>query len=228
MVHYFYGENVIESRKALYNLLTVLNKSKCKVIYVDHKAFNEQILKNTLLNPSFFSEPQILLVESFSSFGTAQKKHLIEILLRFSGEIVFWEEKNAPPSSAIKKNFPGLSVRYFPQPKVLYKFLEAIAPKSQNNFLIYFDKLTREQPIDLVFYLLKQHIRNLVLYKYDPDMFKAYPSWRLNKIRFQAEQFNGSSLLSFYSELVELEFLNKSGKLPIELEIALVNKLAIL
>jgi hypothetical protein len=225
---YIYGDNVFSARKKLNEVVAEITSKNLglKFVKIYKKGFDENELKRIVENPSLFGQKNGFLIEEYNSFTPKQKKDITNIFSRSEALVIFWDSKETRLATGLKKSFPKINILNFPKPKIIFSFMETVFPGNQKQFLPLFAKIISDQPIELVLYFLKQHFRTLVMFSIDKNLISNLPSWREKKLEYQSERFPGKELENLYKNLIDIEYQNKSGILPVGLEIALVNLLA--
>ncbi len=222
MIYYLHGDNLFLSRQKL-NLLRdqfLKNNPGGKTSFLNFKNFKPAELRAELSSLSLLKDEKMYLVEGLAKFKPAEQKILLEILKKAEKEIIFWDEKTTANLRKLKPLFPGIVEFNFPTPRLTFRLLESIYPGNQRQFLPLYLKVKEEQPIELFFYFLKKHFHKLIVAS--SEEFKV-PGWQKQKLMFQRNKFSESRLISFYKDLINLEFRQKTGQLVTDLEIPLVN-----
>lgn len=228
MFWYIYGDNVFSARKKLNEVVAEENSKNpgLRFVKIYKKGFDENDLRRIAENPSLFGQKNSFIIEEFNSFTPKQKKVIIDIFSHLEVSVIFWDSKETRLAAGLKKSFPKINVLNFPKPKIIFSFMETVFPGNQKQFLPLLAKIIKEQPLELVLYFLKQHFRTLVMFSIEKSLISNLPSWREKKLESQCAKFNGKGLENLYKNLIDIEYQNKSGALPVGLEIALVNLLA--
>lgn len=225
MAVYFCGDNVFASRKKLSFLLNQFSSQNPngKIVTVESNDFDPVAIRARARNASLFNEEKLYLIEQPRKFNLSQQKQLFKILSEVKSRVVFWDNQETKLASKLKKYFPKLEIFHFPRPKIIFKFLEAVFPNNQKVFLPLFQQLIKQQPFPLIFYFLKKHCHNLILAS---DEDSHFPNWQQQKLNNQLQKFSLEKLISFYRELINLEYKEKTGQLGVNLDLALVNLMA--
>jgi len=224
MAFYVYGDNVLLVQNKVSSLLSWLREKTpgAKVVSIEKNSFNPLSFQEKARSLSFFPETNIYLINQLKSFSPKDKEVLFSFLST-KKMVIFWDKEKTSLTVTLKKHFPQLKTFYFPQPKIIFKLLESIFPGNQSIFLPLFQKVVKEQPLELVFYFLKKHCHQLLVISPKSNL----PPWQKKKLLSQKEKFPEEKLISFYSQLITLEYKNRKGEIS-DLELALVNLLATL
>jgi len=109
--------------------------------------------------------------------------------------VYIWQDKKLSPSQI--SLLPAAQVQNYPLDNVIFKCLYAIKPNNHKALFSLLAQVFSLAPIDLFLYLLKKHLRKSLT---------GYSG------------FNQQKLKRAYLQLVELDYLNKSGLLPLSKE----------
>lgn len=228
MIYYYCGENIFLSRQRLFQAIDQLKtkNSPARVIKIEKENFEKEKYQQLLSGQNLLGEKIIALIENFSSFPAKRKKELSDLLLKIKGvEIFIWENKYKQLPERLIKHPDGFKEFRFPQPKTIFRLGDLIYPGNQKVFLPILAKLLEKQPPELIYFFLKRHFHLLFLYLTTPHSLKI-PIWRKKKLAIQSGKFPPEKLCPFYRQLIELDYKNKSGKLQMGFEFALVNLLS--
>jgi len=227
MVFYFHGDNLVASRQQLNSLKSkfLAQNPNGRIIILTNKEFDPVALKSKLVNLSLLDNKYLYFIENLKKFNPAQKKKLYAILSKAKKEIIFWDNQATNLFKEVKQHFPSAQLLAFPQPKLTFKFLELVYPGNQKAFLPMWEKLLKQQPLELVFYFLKKQCHNLITAS---SQSSSLTGWQKNKLLAQRKKFPLNQLVSFYLNLIELEYHYKTGQLVTQLQIPLANLLCTL
>jgi len=228
MLTYLHGDDTFSSRHKLNLLLKdfLRRNPQGKTLKIEKEGFNLVTVKALIKNISLFEEKRLFLLEEPRKFTPTQRKEILQLLCHSSGtEIIAWDSQSTRLGREFKKYSSQFQEFHFPQPKTMFKFLEAIHPGNQRIFLPLFQRLIEKQPLELVFYFLKKHCHNLIVVSAQKNSF---PSWQRQRLFAQLKRFPLKEIIRFYRQLIDLEYANKTGRLEVDLELPLVNLLATL
>lgn len=116
--------------------------------------------------------------------------------------------------TAIQKFPKGTKFEKFDLPKRLFSLLENIGSKNSLS-------LSREEPRELVFAMIARQIRDIYWVLADEKTL-TYPSWRISKLKKQANFFTISRLRGLIKTLANLDLGVKTGKVDLPTAIDLV------
>ena len=231
MLHYYFGDNIFTSRQKLFLAIdrVKVKEGNSRLIKIDGRNFEKINYQQLFSGQTLFSERLIILIEKLSSFPKQKKKEIIQLLLSLEkAEIFIWENKEIALPATIQKHPAGVNLFRFPKPKIIFRLSEAIYPGNQKVFLPMLAEILQSQPVELVYFFLKKHLHLLFLFLVNPKAktLVNLPDWRKRKLESQIQRFPNQTFFPFYKNFVELDYLNKSGKLQEGLNLALVNLLS--
>lgn len=173
-------------------LLSAIPQSPTQnLLHLDSKNLDPNQINNFIFGPSLFGDQKILWIDNLFSAPKPIFTQLTNQLTQADFNVYLWQDKNLTPTQL--KNFPQAKVSTFKPDNAIFKCLYSIKPKNTKTCLNYYQKVIQQEYYDLFLYLLKNHLRK-----------------NLN-----------THTTPFYLKLINLDFQNKSGQLPLPREIAL-------
>jgi hypothetical protein len=155
--------------------------------------------------PSLFGVERLIVYRDFKLLSQTD----IKKFTKFDGTLVIYHQ--AVLSQAFLKSLPrDTKIEKFDLPKLLYVFLESISPGNEKKSVKILHDLTRNTVVELVFYMLCRHLRDLYWVLVDPSSMMI-PSWRLGRLRTQAEKFGVDLLKQMINKLSEIDIEVKTG-----------------
>ena len=195
MITIFHGDNVQDSRHSLSQLL---DQNHPELLRIDAKQIDFNQINLFLNSSSLLGLTKSLLLNNFFSAGKPVIEKLIPLINSTANEVIIWQDKELTLSQL--KSFPQAKVFNFPLDNQIFKCLNQIKPHNLRAFLILFNHNVDNGLTDLMLYLIKNNLRK---------QLQSYS-------RFEPEL-----LKKIYLELIETDYLNKSGKLSIPLPTAI-------
>jgi hypothetical protein len=171
------------------------------------KKRNWEIITNEFPNtPSLFGTERLIIYRDFSLLSKKDIKNFD----RFDGTLVIYNE-GALPQTFLKLMPADFKMEKFELPKILFNFLESFYPGNLVGCLKLLHDLIKNQAVELVFFMLGRHMRDLYWVTID---FKTnqFPLWRLSKLRSQAEKFGEERLKRIISKLSDIDIEVKTSK----------------
>lgn len=197
MITIFHGDNQDLSRAAFIEATDKLHGFD--ILQIDAKTADENQISQFLNSLSFISASKAVCFTNFFSIPKAKLDKIIPVLTSTSNiAILIWQEKQL--TAVQLKPLPLAKIELFKTNNVLYFCLNQIKPKNLAKFISYYHQVVDNNLYDLFLYLLKNNLRKKLL-TYSP--------------------FNPEIIKKTYLQLIELDYLNKSGNLAISKEIAL-------
>ena len=203
MITLLNGDNVEASRGEL-NRLKLEAKGR-EMRTVEGRSVDSGTLVQSLESSSLFSITTLIIIEQlFGKLGRQTKK-----ISEYSGmlakagkdaDIIIWEDKELGEAT-IKQLGPGVTVRLFKLPVLIFQFLDTLS-------LSMFERLCETEPPELVFSMLVKRVRQLI----SPP--EGLADWQLARLTRQAKSFTMNERISLYGKLGEAEYAIKSGSSP--------------
>ncbi|MBN1262986.1 MAG: hypothetical protein JW991_01375 [Candidatus Pacebacteria bacterium] len=210
-----HGDNLAASREAL-----VLEKERAgvegrEIVDLSARHLELETLKQSLESPSFFKSERLVVIESlFSLPGSARKERLLKYLKKeeIKVKLIFWESKQLDGRS-LRPFASQAQIRLFKLPALIFKFLDSLNPKNSKTALLLLNNTLKNQPPELVFYLLCRRIRDLIVVK---DLGKkglaGLAPWQQARLLTQAGFFSLEKLIEIYAVCLKIDWEQKTGR----------------
>ncbi len=156
--------------------------------------------------PSLFGTDRLIIYRDFSLLGKTDIKNFD----RFDGTLVVYHE-GVLPQAFLKQMPQDFKMEKFELPKLLFTFLEAFYPGNSSRSLKLLHDLTESQAIELTFFMLARHLRDLYWLIVDIKGTQ-FPSWKASKLRAQAAKFGEEKLKQIISKLADIDIEVKTSK----------------
>lgn len=229
MISLYYGDNYVLSRQRLNQHLDQLKTNQVDLVRLMGKNLSLEALTQELESNSLFNQEKALIIENlFSLPGAALRNSVINLIVKNHNQtILLWDKKpltktNLKPLTQVKT----IKFNEFPLPLTVFKFLDSIIPGKGDTGLKYLHQSLQTNPIELVFYFLSRRISQLIQALDQPQTLKSSP-WQKSKLVSQAKKFTLDQLIQLHHQLLQLDYLNKTGQTPFdlltELDLLLVN-----
>jgi len=185
---------------------------------------NDQQFSN-YLTPSLFQKKRLLIVNDYKLITSEDFKYLGRNKDSIDLTLVVYH-KGAIPQPMIKRLPNVKKIETFDPPKIIYKFLESVYPGNSLEYLKLLHFLLEQDQIELIFYLLSMHFKDLYWVKGDPSSV-PYASWKVSKLESQARKFKDGQLEKIIGEMAKIDLMVKTSKkdLTHELDLMLVSQL---
>lgn len=177
------------------------------------------------LASSLFDKKRLLIVNDYKLITSENLKYLGRNKENIDLTLVIYH-KGIVPQPVLKKLPNVKKIETFEPPKIIYKFLESVYPGNSLEYLKLLHFLLEQDQIELIFYLLGMHFKDLYWVKSDPSSV-PYASWKVSKLESQARKFEKGQLEKIIGEMARIDILVKTSKkdLTHELDLMLVSRL---
>jgi hypothetical protein len=156
--------------------------------------------------PSLFGVDRLIIYRNYQLLTKKDIKNFD----KFDGTLVIYHD-GILPQTFLKLMPADFKMEKFELPKLLFTFLESFYPGNSIKCLKLLHDLTKTEAIELTFYMLGRHLRDLYWVSIDTKS-NQFPAWRLSKLKFQAEKFESEKIRQIISELGDIDILVKSSK----------------
>ncbi len=208
-----HGDNLLTSRKRLTEEIAKFKRmNKAEVVRFEGKNLSLTDLIQALESGSFWGSQRLVVIENF--LGLARNRQITQILEYLKknkpDKVIIWEKKLI--NSRTVNSLPGQAF-VFKLPAVVFHFLDSFFPKNALNCLRLLRQTMEKDEPEVVFYLFSKHVRLLIIAR---DLGKeglvGFPEWRAGKIIYQANKFSLNQLLQLYSQLLKIDWQQKTGQ----------------
>jgi hypothetical protein len=156
--------------------------------------------------PSLFGTDRLIIYRDFSLLSKTDTKNFD----RFDGTLVIYHD-GILPQTFLKLMPADFKMEKFELPKILFTFLESFYPGNSARCLKLLHDLIKTQAVELIFFMLARHLKELYLVGIDPQT-SLYPPWKLAKLKSQIEKFGVEKLKKIINELSDIDIEVKTGK----------------
>lgn len=196
MILIFHGDNITASQSALDQFIA--SKTNYQTYRFDSKEVNPNNVNLILNSTSLLDDKKLIIFYNLFSTPKVTLDKLIPLLNSTTEDVCIWQDKVLTATQL--KVFPQAKVSLSKADNFLYKSLNSITPHNISNFCQTYQKVIDENMFDLYLYLLKGSLRRQL------STFSKFPLAQLQKT---------------YLQVIELEYLYKSGQLTLSKDIAL-------
>jgi len=219
MITLIHGASSLNSYNALKKFLDAYDE--LSVTRLSGKDADINQIKEAIETPSFTGQRLVILEDLNSSRSPTLIKELKKYIadLPADSEVIIYERKLLPPESAILSLTN--KIQAFPGPKGLNVFDWAdtvgsrkLAPSLQGWQAL----IDSGEDAEYLFIMLVRQFRLLILLAHGEK--PKVPDFVLNKLARQAKLWTKDELISVYSRLLELDHLNKTSQLSLDIGVS--------
>lgn len=228
MIYLLHGNNQELSRLALSDLIKnlppcggiglgpkefpVVGQTK-EIINLDGESINLTELIQSLESLSLLSLDKIIVIENlFSRPVSKAKEELIKYLKTnpINTNLIFWERKLI--SGTVLRWLPkSWHLKLYKTSPIIFSLLDNLRPNNEFELLNTLSQCLKTDKPELIFYLIIQRMRDLMLaLDLGAGGLKSSP-WQINKLIKQSSKFTLNKLTFFYKKLLTIDFEIKTG-----------------
>lgn len=202
-----YGEDETRARQRYRQIIQGVKKKEWEVVSLSSKG--NFSLAEKLTSSSLFSDRVLYTLENLSKLALTELKWLAKNSDNYEGSLLIFHKGNIPPGT--RAAFPK-SAKYekFEVPQVLFTFLDSFYPGNGKRALALFEELLEKEAQELVVAMLARQLRDLC-WVMDGAHGMNIQSWRLGKLKSQANKFTKERLKGTIEELSNIDYQSKSG-----------------
>lgn len=171
--------------------------------------------------PSLFGKERLIIFRDYKVFTALDIKNVTDL----EGTLIIYSDSEIP-LTFLKKMPKDFKMEKYDLPKVLFIFLENIYPGNSEVVIKMFHSLLTSEPVELLFYFIAKHLRDLVWVLTDASS-TGFPGWKASKLTSQAKKFKKQQIANIISKLCEIDIKVKSSKSDLiqELDLLLIREL---
>lgn len=211
-----HGENDVLS----YNALMALRERSrgTEIITFEGAKITLTDLLQSLESQSLFGDQRTVIVENLiSSRGS---KDAILTYLKSSQDtdsLILYEKKKV--DKRILAKFPRAKIQEFTTPSHLFSFLEGLMVRPRAQSVEAFRQVVEEESAEMVFVMLCRQLR--LLYLLSVDEAGSLPFWQVKKLKTQLTHTTSQKLKKGLTDLLLIEYSQRTGKSSFDLRSAL-------
>lgn len=205
-----HGENTIASRDKLIELISTNKLGNQEVIRLEAKDLTEAQLETILGANDLFGTQKTIVIEGLHSLPkSAKQKTLLQLCANSKlHEIILWEKREL--TATMLKAFPDSQSFVFKASKTLFAWLDLLGKKGEDRKKI---QLLHDAVISdgefFCFIMLIRQLRLLIQAKTGEKIGGA--PFMITKLQKQAQQFSLEQLLKIHSQLLEIDYSQKTS-----------------
>ena len=217
-----HGDDEIKSYERLMKFVETAKNRSWEVIYLDE---GKMSLSETLSTSSLFPGERFFVLKDIKKLGKKEVEWLNRKSKNLTGNLII-HHQGTVLDTLIKSLPEPVKVEEFKLPKLIFEFLDSIAPKNEKKSLTLLHQIVTSEPEEFVFSLLSRHLRDLYWAKVDENSL-PYPSWRIGKLKKQAGNFSVGKLEEIIDSLANIDVEVKTSKSEIvpSLDLLIATKL---
>lgn len=213
MITILHGDNIVQSRKTLVEIISSAKNNNKKVVRLDAKKLILPDLEQTLGSDNLFGESKIIIIEALHSLARSKKRTaFITLIANSQSEIVLWEKKAITASNL--KAFSKANVKNFKLTNTLFSWLDSLQ-SGQTPKLKMFHIAIKNNGEQMCLAMLSRQIRLLIQAK-ENQKIKG-PPFMISKLKRQVQSFNLNKLTQILQQLYQIdkEFKTSQNQLSV-------------
>lgn len=167
-------------------------------------------LAEVLTGKSLFEAQALYILENFKNLKTKELEWLKKKAKNIDATLVIYNQGSIPKTVISSLPEPK-KIEEFKLPKLIWKFLDSFYLGNAKECLGLLHQVIKSEPEEFVFALLARHLRDLCWAKVGADTI-PYPSWRVGKLKLQADKFANGQLKEIISQLAKADIKAKTSK----------------
>ncbi len=216
-----HGDDILKARNRYRHIVDAIHVRGWEIVNINlSRPIAEQLRSNSL-----FSDEILFVLETAEKLTTADLSWLTKnasdysanLLLLYKGKVLKTYINKLPKETKEEK---------FEIPQELFKMLDSTYPGNTRVVLNLVHKVVKNQPVELVFFMLARQFRDLYWVLVD-EKSTGLPSWRIGKMKVQAKRFGEEKLGKMINKLADLDIKSKTSQLDLDqsLDLFLISSL---
>ena len=217
-----HGDDELKSYKRLQKFVETAKARSWEVVYLDDS--NQSLLED-IRSTSLFGGERFFILKDIKKIGKIESEWLRKTGEKSGGNLIIYHP--GVTSVTFISSLPASTkVEEFKLPKLIFQFLDSFVPKNAKGAVNLLHEVSTHQPPEFLFSLLARHIRDLYWVTADAGTL-PYPSWRVGKLRSQAQRFQVNQLTELISELskIDIEVKTSNAELIPSLDLLIATRL---
>jgi hypothetical protein len=211
-----HGDNQPASREQLLVLKSNETAGGKYIVELEASSLNLNSLISALNSSSLLGNTASVFIQNlFTGRPGKNKKEIVEYLQKNpKSDIFIWEGRDITRQL---KDFPQSVIRKYSLGSDLFRFLDNLNVNSLQAAL-------SNTPAEQIFILLADRIRKLIIIKEEAlnkSLAMNLPAWQIKKLSRQATGYTIKQLAGGLDQLTQIDFLNKTSRLPYDLGVSL-------
>lgn len=170
-----------------------------------------------------FEEKKIFFGENILTKKENREKVNVFDDLKTDYDLVCFEE--AADDRSAKSYFKSAKLVVSKLPANIFTFLDSLYPGNKKNVFAQFKLLQQNTVENIIFYMIGQRVRDLIIIGSNQQTKKNLPPWQYARLKNQASKWKLKRLEQFYEGIYKIEIMTKTSKnyysLPSALDILL-------
>ena len=205
-----HGDDILKARNRYRHIVDAIRVRGWEIVNINlSRPIAEQLRSNSL-----FSDEILFVLETAEKLTTADLSWLTKnasdysanLLLLYKGKVLKTYINKLPKETKEEK---------FEIPQELFKMLDSTYPGNTRVVLNLVHKVVKNQPVELVFFMLARQFRDLYWVLVD-EKSTGLPSWRIGKMKVQAKRFGEEKLGKMINKLADLDIKSKTSQLDLD------------
>jgi len=202
-----HGNNIVECSQRLQRYINVAKKRGWDI---ERTSSSKRDVSEVLVAKSIFKNKRFVIIDDINEISKKQLQWIKKNASNIDANVVIYH-RNTITKSVIKLLPKPTKIEEYKIPVLIWSFLDSFYPGNAVNCLKLLHRVKADESIELIFFLLSRHLRDLFWVKLEsskPDI----PFWRFSKLKSQASKFNKDNLKKILFELATIDIESKTSR----------------
>jgi len=202
-----HGDHTTKSYSRLQKLIEI---AKTRDWDINRLSDNKLSVSEQLVGKTLFEKETLYVLDDIRKLKPSDVKWIGKKEKQIEGTFIVFHKGNIH-KRLIDSMSKSVVIEHFKLPKKIFYLMDTLYPGNKENIIKLLKEVQETEPNEFIFALIAKHIRDLYWVKADPNTLNL-PSWRLNKLRTQADKFSKDKLKSLLSMLSIIDVRSKTSK----------------
>jgi DNA polymerase III delta subunit len=200
-----HGEDTNSARQRTIKITDAIKQRGWEIVNID----SSKTLGEQLRSDSLFGEQILFVYENVEKISAKDLDWLNKNSENYDSNLLLYY-KNLASKTFTSKLPKSTKIESFDVPQELFKMLELMYPGNSKIFFTTFKRVLKSQPVELVFAMLARQVKDMYWCLVDEGS-TGMPSWRVGKIKNQANRFGIERLASLINKLADIDVKTKTS-----------------
>jgi DNA polymerase III delta subunit len=212
-----YGDDVETSRKRLVEIISKIRMRGWDIVRLTK---GERSIIDQMSSRTLFADENLYVLEETELLSRADLAWIKKNFDGLDANLLIWRKGNLP--AGMRKNLPkGINYEAFEIPRIIFKALESIRPGNSRACLKLIHDAIENENVEFIIAMMARQLRDMYIARADSERLQM-PGWRIEKLKRQAEEFEGKNLERLICRLASADVESKSGGVGMETMLDLI------
>ena len=200
-----HGDYIAASYERLNKFIEVAKERDWEINFIE----GSENLEERLTKVSLFEKETFYVLREVTKINKSSLKKLLNRLKNIPGNLVIYHE-DFIPKELLAFLPQDAKIEEYKLPRLIFDFLDSFYPGNAKKTILLLHELWKNEPPEFVFALLGGRLRDLYWVKTNYSL--PYPSWRVGRLKKQAQNFSQEKLKDITAYMSEVDIKVKTSE----------------